>query len=100
MFDCVEKKSLLKRRIKYDYDIKTSQNIMSSELGEFSEKNYELSKNGICPRYCKQCKKQENNQTIECIEWAEVDIEDEDEEEEEEEEEDEYKLYICYIPTV
>ena len=31
MFDCVEKKSLLKSRIKYDYDIKTSQNIMSSE---------------------------------------------------------------------
>ena len=77
MFECVEKKSLLKDDIIYDYTIKTSQNIISSEKGKFSKEYYELSENGICPQNCTQCKENEN-QTIECIEWRNEFIEDDD----------------------
>ena len=55
LFDCVEKKSLLKDDITYDYEIKTTQDLKQSEKDEFSEDNYELSTNGKCPQYCKQC---------------------------------------------
>ncbi len=55
LFDCVEKKSLLKDDITYDYEIKTTQDLKQSEKDEFSEDNYELSTNGKCPKYCKQC---------------------------------------------
>jgi hypothetical protein len=72
MFDCVEKKSLLKDDIKYDYDIKTRQNILSSEKEKFSENYYELSNNGICPQNCSLCREEEN-ETINCIEWRKGD---------------------------
>ena len=118
MFDCVEKKSLLKD-IKYDYDIKTSQNIISSEKEKFSEDNYELSNNGICPKYCSQCKNGEN-QTIECIEWTEKKNDDDhgedednptpypyrsDEEEDDDDDDDKKILYImigciCFVIIV
>ena len=61
LFDCVEKKSLLKD-ITYDYEIKTSQDLIESEKEPFSEDNYELSTNGKCPKNCKQC-----NQLGQCI---------------------------------
>ena len=46
MFDCVEKESLLKEDINYDYEIKTSQDIFDAEDAEFSEDGYELTTNG------------------------------------------------------
>ena len=55
MFDCVEKKSLLKEDINYNYTIKTTQDIEYELNQSFSEGAYELSTNGICPQYCIQC---------------------------------------------
>ena len=55
MFDCVEKESLLKEDINYDYEIKTSQDLYDAEDAEFSEDGYELTTNGKCPQNCKQC---------------------------------------------
>jgi len=55
MFDCLEKNSELKD-IKYDYEIKTTQDIADAESSDFSENYYELSTNGKCPQYCTQCK--------------------------------------------
>ena len=55
MFDCLDKNSTLKSNIKYDYTIKTSQDISLSETEDFSEDNYELSNNGICPQNCIHC---------------------------------------------
>ena len=54
IFDCVEKKSLLKDVI-YDYEIKTSQDILEQEDKENEVDFYELSNNGKCPLYCIQC---------------------------------------------
>ena len=62
MFDCVEKKSLLKKDIIYDYITKTSQDIKDSKNESFSEEAYELSTDGICPQYCVQC-----NELSHCI---------------------------------
>jgi hypothetical protein len=56
MFECVEKKSLLKEDINYTYISKTSQDIEEEESKPFSEEAYELSTNGICPQYCIYCK--------------------------------------------
>ena len=55
MFDCLNSNSTLKSNIKYDYTIKTSQDISLSETEDFSEDNYELSNNGICPQNCIHC---------------------------------------------
>ena len=54
MFDCVEKKSIIKN-ITYDYISRTSQ-----DYGEISKEKirldgYELSNNGQCPLNCHQC---------------------------------------------
>jgi len=65
MFDCVEKKSSLKE-VEYDYEIKTTQNLVSAESEKFSETNYELSENGVCPQYCSHC-----NQFKKCEECGE-----------------------------
>ena len=54
MFDCVEKKSLLKN-ITYDYKSKTSQDIKDAQNETFSTEAYELSDSGICPKFCSQC---------------------------------------------
>ena len=61
MFDCVEKKSLLKE-VEYDYVPKTTQDISTLEIEDISEDAYELSENGICPLNCTQC-----NPFIQCI---------------------------------
>ena len=66
MFDCVEQKSEIKNdSYNYDYIIKTTQNIerVKEEIVD-EENNYELSDDGICPKYCKQCK--ENKGCIKC----------------------------------
>ena len=55
MFDCVEKKSLLKEDITNDYISKTSQDLNDADDEEFSEEGYERSTNGKCPIYCMQC---------------------------------------------
>ena len=85
MFDCVDKKSELKESSYiYDYEIKTSQNTEDAEINESDDiNNYELSKDGICPINCKQCKENKicnkckndygligtkENEKIECIE--------------------------------
>ena len=62
MFDCVDKKSLLKDDIIYDYEIKTSQDISDAEIEAVSQDAYELSDNGECPQFCSQC-----NEKHECI---------------------------------
>ena len=49
IFDCFKKKSELKD-IKYDYEIKTTQDLVDSEQSNFSENYYELSTDGICPQ--------------------------------------------------
>ena len=57
MFDCVKKKSMTKSdSYKYDYKSKTSQSLDKAE-DEISDEvnNYELSKDGLCPQYCKIC---------------------------------------------
>ena len=58
LFDCVDKKSLLKTDINYEYTSKTSQDIYDADDDEFSEDAYELSTNGKCPIYCSQCDNQ------------------------------------------
>ena len=57
LFDCVEKKSEVKEEsYVYDYEIKTSQSILKAEESEEDDvNNYELSDDGICPKYCKHC---------------------------------------------
>ena len=57
LFDCVEQKSEAKNEsYYYDYDIKTSQNIERAyEEDADDEYNYELSNDGKCVKYCKQC---------------------------------------------
>ena len=64
IFDCVEKKSLIKENIIYDYDIKTSQDIKDAENEEPSLDAYELSDNGKCPKFCSNCN--EKSQCIKC----------------------------------
>ena len=66
MFDCVDKKSEIKENTyKYDYTIKTTQNIETFEISLADETfNYELSENGICPINCKHC--QNNNKCMKC----------------------------------
>ena len=65
LFDCVDKKSEAKEEsFIYDYKIRTSQNIIRAEESEIDTDNYELSDNGICPKYCKLCK--ENNICLDC----------------------------------
>ena len=83
MFDCVEKKSLLKEVV-YDYQIQTSQNLIESEKKGYLNNSYELSTNGICPQYCIQC-----NETNECVQWGVPTKKDEEENEKEKEKENE-----------
>ena len=66
LFDCVDKSSEVKEESYiYDYEIETSQNIEKAETTKEDEiYNYELSNNGICPQYCKQCL--ENNICLKC----------------------------------
>ena len=68
MFDCVDKKSEIKpESYEYDYEIKTSQSIAKAEASEEEDStNYELSDNGVCPKYCKHC--YENNECLKCKE--------------------------------
>ena len=54
MFDCVEKRSLLKDVV-YDYDIKTTQDIEVINSETLSDEAYELSLDGKCPQHCMQC---------------------------------------------
>ena len=72
MFDCVEKKSEIKNESYfYDYDSKTSQNIENAEIEDpDDEYNYELSHNGKCPIYCKQCL--EDQKCLKCKEDYEL----------------------------
>ena len=56
MFDCVEKKSLIKNStFYYDYDIKTNQLIEELINEEIEPLSYELSDDGVCPKDCLQC---------------------------------------------
>ena len=66
MFDCVDKQSEVKEESYiYDYEIKTSQKIERAELSEEDNiNNYEISDNGICPKYCKHCL--ENKKCLKC----------------------------------
>ena len=66
MFDCVKKKSKIKEEsYNYDYESKTSQNLIRAEKEEIdNENNYELSDDGICNKNCKQCL--DNNKCIKC----------------------------------
>ena len=64
MFDCVEKKSLLKDDIIYDYETKTTQDLEVIKNESFSDDAYELSTNGKCCQYCSQCN--ELNKCIKC----------------------------------
>ena len=66
MFDCVSKKSEIKPESYYrDYEPKTSQNLVRAESEKIdNENNYELSNDGICTKYCKQCS--ENKKCIKC----------------------------------
>ena len=63
MFDCVEKKSEIKEDI-YDYEIKTSQDIEDIEDDKIIKDVYELSEDGKCPQFCRQCN--ELGQCIKC----------------------------------
>ena len=66
MFDCVEKKSLVKEEsYYYDYEIKTTQDIYVN-MDEVT--SYELSTNGKCPQNCSHC-----NEKGTCIEGKEND---------------------------
>jgi hypothetical protein len=49
VLDFVEKKSLLKIDIIYDYEIKITQDLAVMKNETFSDGAYELSKNGKCP---------------------------------------------------
>ena len=66
IFDCVIKKSEIKEESYFpDYQSKTSQNLIRIENEEIdNENNYELSIDGICPQYCKQCS--DNKRCIKC----------------------------------
>ena len=68
LFDCVDKKSEIKEESYiYDYEIKTSQNIEKAETTEEDDiNNYELSENGVCPKFCKHCL--ENKKCLKCKE--------------------------------
>ena len=55
MFDCVDKKSLLKNNIIYDYETKTTQDYRQIDRGQVIKDVYELSSNGKCPINCAQC---------------------------------------------
>ena len=69
IFDCVDKKSETKEStyMNTDYIPKTSQNIKEAkDLEPDEDYNYELSDDGICPIYCKQCK--EKNKCFKCRE--------------------------------
>jgi hypothetical protein len=57
MFDCIIKKSEIKEEsYNYEYESKTSQNIIRAESDEVdNENNYELSNDGICLQNCSQC---------------------------------------------
>jgi len=54
MFDCVDNKSEMKEDI-YDYEIKTTQDLVDIEQDNVIENVYELSEDGKCPIYCGQC---------------------------------------------
>ena len=55
MFDCIEKKSLIKNSTYYyDYDIKTSQ-IQSDLINDTILIGYEINTNGKCRQNCSQC---------------------------------------------
>ena len=66
LFDCVDKKSEVKEEtFIYDYEIKTSQNLYRAEESEVDNTNdYELADDGICQKFCKQCK--ENKKCLKC----------------------------------
>ena len=66
MFECVDKKSLVKNSsYYYDYEIKTSQNLENACINDTDNiTNYELSENATCPIYCKHCK--ENQKCVKC----------------------------------
>ena len=66
MFECVDKKSLVKNSsYYYDYEIQTSQNLDNAYIIEADNtSNYELSENATCPIYCKRCK--ENQKCVKC----------------------------------
>ena len=70
MFDCVEKKSLLKENIIYDYEIKTSQDYQDDVNINFCDDGFELSTNGKCPQYCMHCN--ELSQCLECADKYEI----------------------------
>jgi hypothetical protein len=57
MFDCISKKSEIKEEsYNYEYESKTSQNIIRAENDEVdNENNYELSDDGICLQNCSHC---------------------------------------------
>ena len=59
IFDCIDKKSETKEEsYTNDYTPKTSQNIeQANEEDPDEEYNYELSDDGICPKFCSHCKK-------------------------------------------
>ena len=59
IFDCIDKKSETKEEsYTNDYIPKTSQNIeQANEEDPDEEYNYELSDDGICPKFCSHCKK-------------------------------------------
>ena len=67
MYDRVDKKSETKEESYiYDYTIKTSQNIRKARTANpEKEQNYELSEDGICPKYCVLCRL--NGINKECI---------------------------------
>ena len=65
LFDCVDKKSETKEEsFIYDYEIKTSQNLFRAELSGIDTDNYELTDDGVCPKYCIRCK--ENKKCLKC----------------------------------
>ena len=71
MFDCISKKSLEKNdTYVYDYEIKTSQEIISEEsiLDDDIQLGYELTdeEDSKCPQFCSQCK--ENRKCFICKE--------------------------------
>ena len=70
MYDCVEKKSLLKNDIIYDYESKTSQDHQDNANSIFIDDGYELTSNGKCPQFCKHCN--ELGQCLECIDKYEI----------------------------
>ena len=67
LFECVERESsITDNAYNYDYKIKTSQNIAKAEAEEADNlNNYELSDDGICPKYCKLCS--DNHKCLECL---------------------------------